>query len=57
MGHDHRLLDAATWVAASIAAVSFWQGVALGVTILSGVIAIPLGAVRLMIAWREWKRG
>jgi MFS superfamily sulfate permease-like transporter len=46
-GNDHRLIDSATWVAAIIAGVSFWQGVALAVTILAGLVSITLGCFRL----------
>lgn len=44
---DHRALDAATWLSAGIAAFSFWQGVALAVTIVAGGISVILGLIRL----------
>jgi hypothetical protein len=46
MGHDHRLLDAATWVFAGIAAVSLATA-ALWLTILATIISIALGLIRL----------
>lgn len=45
--HDHRLLDAGTWLSAGIATFSFWQGAALGVTIIAGLVSIALGLVRI----------
>jgi hypothetical protein len=41
------MLDAATWISAGVAAFSFWQGVALGVTIIAGLVSIILGLIRL----------
>ena len=45
--HDHRSLDLMTWISAGVAAVSFWQGVALAVTIMAGLVSIICGCVRL----------
>lgn len=50
--HDHRTLDLATWVSGAIAAVSFWQGVALAVTILAGIVSVACGCVRLYDRFR-----
>jgi hypothetical protein len=45
--HDHRTLDIATWVSAGVAWLSFWQGVALAVTIIAGLVSILCGILRL----------
>lgn len=45
--HDHRLLDAATGVFATVAVVSFWQGVALAFTIIAAIVSIALGCIRI----------
>jgi hypothetical protein len=45
--HDHRWLDGAAWLSAGVAAFSFWQGVALAVTIVAGLVSIMLGFLRL----------
>ena len=45
--HDHRVLDASTTLFAGLAVLSFWQGVALGVTIIAAVVSIICGLVRL----------
>jgi hypothetical protein len=45
--HDHRLLDSLTWFSSGLAAVSFWHGISIGVTIVAGLIAIALGLIRL----------
>lgn len=45
--HDHRSLDIATGASAMIAAFSFWQGVALALTIIAAVVSIACGIVRL----------
>lgn len=47
MNHDHRAIDAATWLSAGIAAFSFWQGIALAVTIIAGLVSVMLGLIRL----------
>lgn len=56
MDHEHRALDVVTLVSAGMAAVSL-ANAALVLTIISTIIAIPLGILRLRIAWREWRRG
>ena len=53
---DHRTLDAATWGFAALATVSFWQGLALAVTIVAGLISITLGAIRLHDRLRYGRR-
>jgi hypothetical protein len=45
--HDHRTLDAVTWISAAVAAVSFWQGIALAVTIIAGIVSALCGLIRL----------
>jgi hypothetical protein len=45
--HDHRILDTGAAAFAVIAGISFWQGIALAVTILAGLISITLGAIRI----------
>lgn len=47
MIHDHRSLDITTAIGAAVAAVSFWQGVALALTIIAAIVSIACGAVRL----------
>jgi divalent metal cation (Fe/Co/Zn/Cd) transporter len=47
MMHDHRTLDIVTGIGAAVAAVSFWQGVALALTIIAAIVSIACGAVRL----------
>lgn len=48
MSADSRhVLDGAAWLSAGIAAVSFWQGIALAVTIIAGMISITLGLIRV----------
>ena len=44
---DHRFLDGGAWLFAGIAAVSFWQGVALAVTILAGLASFMLACIRI----------
>jgi hypothetical protein len=45
--HDHRFLDLGAGLFAGIAAISFWQGIALAVTIIAGCLSIMLGGIRL----------
>jgi hypothetical protein len=45
--HDHRALDFVTWVSGALAVVTFWQGVALAVTIIAGIVSAVCGIVRL----------
>lgn len=45
--HDHRFLDAGAGIFATVAVVSFWQGVALAVTIIAALVSIALGLIRL----------
>jgi hypothetical protein len=47
MMNDHRMLDTASGFFAGIAVLSFWQGVALTVTIIAAVVSIICGLVRL----------
>jgi hypothetical protein len=47
MMQDHRLLDTATGLFATVAVIGFWQGVALAVTIIAALISIALGAIRI----------
>lgn len=47
MGGDHKALDIATGASAAVAAVSFWQGVALALTIIAALVSITCGLVRL----------
>lgn len=47
MTSDHRLLDSATGLFAGVAVLSFWQGVALTVTIIAALVSITLGCVRI----------
>ena len=48
MLHEHRhLLDYAAAGFAGLAAFSFWQGVALALTIVAAAMSIVLGMVRL----------
>lgn len=42
-----RLTEAGAWFSAGLAGFSFWQGFALGVTIIAGLISIMLGLFRL----------
>jgi hypothetical protein len=44
--HDHRMLDAATWGSALIAAVSL-ANAALVLTVIATLISIALGLIRL----------
>jgi hypothetical protein len=46
MGHDHRLLDAATWLSAGVAAISL-ASAALWLTVIATAISIALGVIRL----------
>lgn len=50
-------IDGATWISAGIAAVSFWQGIALAVTIIAGLISITLGLIRVHDRIRFGPRG
>jgi hypothetical protein len=52
MNQDHRLLDTATGLFAGVAVLSFWQGVALAVTIIAALVSITLGCVRLYDRFR-----
>lgn len=52
MIHDHRFLDATTGLFAGLAVFSFWQGVALGVTIIAAIVSIACGLVRLFDRFR-----
>jgi hypothetical protein len=46
--HDYyRVLDWSTVLCAGLAAFSFWQGIALAVTILAGLMSLTLGAIRI----------
>jgi hypothetical protein len=45
---DHyRALDLSAAVFAGLAAFSFWQGIALAVTIIAGLLSIALAGIRL----------
>jgi hypothetical protein len=45
--HDHRILDAGAAFFAVVAGISFWQGVALALTIIAAVVSITLGCIRI----------
>jgi hypothetical protein len=45
--HDHRILDTMTGLFAGLAVISFWQGIALAVTIIAAFVSIACGIVRL----------
>jgi hypothetical protein len=45
--NDHRVLDVGSGFFAGFALFSFWQGVALAITIVSGLVAITLGCISL----------
>ena len=47
MTQDHRhFLDSLAWVLGGLAVFGFWQGVALGITILAGLGSLSLVALR-----------
>lgn len=47
MIHDHRFLDGGAAFFALLAGVSFWQGIALGLTIIAAMVSITLGCIRI----------
>jgi hypothetical protein len=47
MSDHHAALDAATGVFAAVAVFSFWQGIALAVTIIAALVSIACGLIRL----------
>jgi hypothetical protein len=46
-GDNSRLSEAMAYIFAGIAAFSFWQGVALAVTIIAGLISAICGGIRI----------
>ena len=47
MVENHGILKFASTMFAALSVYSFWQGIALAVTIVSGLIAITLGGISL----------
>lgn len=46
MNQHHRLLDAATWIAAGVAAVSLTQA-AVAMSLVAATVSVILGCIRL----------
>lgn len=44
---SRHVVDAAAWLFAGVAGVSFWQNFALGVTIVAGIVSLLLGCLRI----------
>ena len=55
--HSRHALDGAAWISAGIAAFSFWQGIALAITIIAGLISITLGLIRVHDRLKYGPRG